>query len=94
MSAADWLRAAKTEEQRLLDEIMKTDLYKQLDAVRVVIGVYEGTTESRTVAAAQPAATPASAKANGPVPQHSFKLANAFSDVSDATGEVSRSRPQ
>ena len=93
MSAADWLRAAKTEEQRLLDEIMKTDLYRQLDAVRAVIAVYEGTTESRAAAWAQPAATPASTKANGPVSQHSLKVANAFSDVSDAAGDASRSRP-
>ena len=40
MSAEEWLRAAKTEEQRLLSEIMKTDLYKQLEAVRGVLAVY------------------------------------------------------
>jgi hypothetical protein len=42
MSADDWLRAAKAEEQRLLSEIMKTDLYKQLEAVRAVLAVYQG----------------------------------------------------
>jgi hypothetical protein len=40
MSAEDWLRAAKSEEQRLLGEITKTDLYKQLEAVRGVLAVY------------------------------------------------------
>jgi hypothetical protein len=39
MSAGDWLRAARTEEQRLLGKIGKTDLYRQLDAVRTVIAV-------------------------------------------------------
>ena len=88
MSAEDWVRAAKTEEQRLLGEIVKTDLYKQLDAVRTVIAVYEGTSESSP-------ATSVSPRANGPTSQHSFKMANAFSDVSDAAGDASsRSRPQ
>ena len=42
MSAEDWLRAAKTEEQRLLGEIAKTDLFRQLEAVRAVIAIYQG----------------------------------------------------
>jgi hypothetical protein len=42
MSAEDWLQAAKAEEQRLLREIMKSDLYLQLEAVRAVIAVYSG----------------------------------------------------
>jgi hypothetical protein len=42
MSADDWLQAAKAEEQRLLREIMKSDLYLQLEAVRAVISVYSG----------------------------------------------------
>jgi hypothetical protein len=88
MSAEDWMLAARTEEQRLLGEIVKTDLYKQLDAVRTVIAVYEGTSESPTAASVSP-------RANGPTSQHSFKMANAFSDVSDAAGDASlRSRPQ
>jgi hypothetical protein len=92
MSAEDWLRAVKTEEQRLLDEIMKTDLYKQLDAVRTVISVYQGTAESSRVAPTQPTA---STRANGPVSERSFKMANVFTEVSDAAGDASmRSRPQ
>ena len=88
MSAEDWVRAAKTEEQRLLCEIAKTELYKQLDAVRTVIAVYEGTSESPPAASVSP-------RANGPTSQHSFKMANAFSDVSDAAGDASlRSKPQ
>ncbi len=42
MSAEDWLQAAKAEELRLLREIMKSDLYLQLEAVRTVISVYSG----------------------------------------------------
>jgi hypothetical protein len=92
MSAEDWLRAVKTEEQRLLDEIMKTDLYKQLDAVRTVISVYQGTAESSTVAPTQPTA---STRANGPVSERSFKMANVFTEGSDAAGDAStRPRPQ
>jgi hypothetical protein len=48
MSAEDWMRAAKAEEQRLLGEIMKTDLYRQLEAVRSVLAVYQGKTPSIT----------------------------------------------
>ena len=89
MPAEDWLRAAKTEEQRLLGEIVKTDLYKQLDAVRTVIAVYEDTAESPTAPSAEPAATVVSTRANGPTSQHSFKMANAFSEFSDAAGDAS-----
>jgi len=42
MAMEDWLRAARAEEQRLLGEIMKTDLFKQLEAVRGVLAVYQG----------------------------------------------------
>jgi hypothetical protein len=35
MSAQDWLRAAKTEEQRLLREIMKTVFFKHAFAIEV-----------------------------------------------------------
>ena len=42
MSAENWMNAARTEEQRLLGEIAKTDLFKQLEAVRRVIAVYQG----------------------------------------------------
>jgi len=44
MAIEDWLRAARAEEQRLLGEIMKTDLFKQLEAVRAVLAVYQGKT--------------------------------------------------
>ena len=44
MAMEDWLRAARAEEQRLLGEIMKTDLYRQLEAVRAVLAVYQGKT--------------------------------------------------
>ena len=50
MSAEDWLQAVRTEEQRLLDEIAKTTLYKQLDAVRTVVALYQSTTEPTKVA--------------------------------------------
>jgi hypothetical protein len=90
MSAENWLRAAKAEEERLLAEIMKTDLFRQLDAVRTVIAVYEG-----TAASAAGAATVASTRANGSSPERSFKKANLFSDVADGTGDVGlRSSPQ
>ena len=79
MSAEDWLRAVKIEEQRLLDEISKTVLYKQLEAVRAVIAVYEGTAEPRDTPE-QLGAT----RANG---QHNFKKANAF-NASDAAGDA------
>ena len=89
MSAEDWLRAAKTEEQRLLGEIMKTDLYKQLDAVRTVIAVYQGVAES-------PAAAPGtvvSTRANGPASERSFKTANAFSEYAVQAATSGSARP-
>ena len=94
MSAEEWLRAANTEEQRLLDEIAKTTLYKQLDAVRAVIALYQGTTEpSKT--SEQSAATVAATKPNRQTSRHSFKSANAFSDLPDAAADAtSRPRPQ
>jgi hypothetical protein len=45
MSAEDWLRAAKAEERRLLAEIAKTNLYRQLEAVRGVLAAYEVASE-------------------------------------------------
>jgi hypothetical protein len=42
MAIEDWLRAARAEEQRLLGELTKTDLFKQLEAVRGVLAVYQG----------------------------------------------------
>jgi len=50
MSADDWLQAAKTEEQRLLGEIAKTELFRRLEAVRAVIAVYQ---DGKAPAAAQ-----------------------------------------
>jgi hypothetical protein len=91
MSATEWLQAAKSEEQRLLREIMKTTLYKQLEAVRTVIAVYEG----KAKAGAAPASTTVSTRANGPTSQHSFKAANAFTEFSDAADDATlRSKPQ
>jgi hypothetical protein len=52
MSAEDWLRAAKAEEQRLLVEIMKTDLYRQLEVVRAVLAVYQGKAPAQTIVTA------------------------------------------
>ena len=72
MSAQDWLRAAKAEEQRLLREIMKTVFFKQLEAVRTVIAVYEGTAESAAAKEPEAAARAISTRANGPASQHSF----------------------
>jgi hypothetical protein len=66
MSAQDWLRAAKTEEQRLLREIMKTDFYKQLEAVRTVIAVYEGTADTPATTLAGPATAAVSTRAKRP----------------------------
>ena len=87
MSAEDWLRAAKSEEQRLLTEIMKTDLYKQLEAVRGVLAVYPDATTTATPA--QPAAI--SGRPNGPASERAFKTANAFAEMNDAA-EAARSR--
>jgi hypothetical protein len=95
MSAKDWLQAAKIEEQRLLREIMKTAVYKQLEAVRAVIAVYEGTAEAPAATPREPAAAAISTRTNGSTSQHSFKIANAFTEASDAASDASsRSRPQ
>jgi hypothetical protein len=94
MSAQDWLRAAKAEEQRLLREIMKTVFFKQLEAVRTVIAVYEGTPESAAAKEPEAAARAISTRANGPASQHSFKVANAITEVSGAAGDATRSKPQ
>jgi hypothetical protein len=91
MSADNWLEAVKTEEQRLLAEIVKTTLYKQLAAVRAVIAVYEDTSEAS--AAQLPTGVPASARTNGSAPRHSFKTANAFSDAPTVDAS-SRGSPQ
>jgi len=91
MSAEGWLEATKAEEQRLLDEITKTTLYKQLAAVRAVIAVYEDTSSPTTM----PTGTPASARTNGSAARHSFKTANAFSDSPSASTDASsRGSPQ
>jgi hypothetical protein len=92
MSAEDWLQAARTEEQRLLDEIARTTLYKQLEAVRTVIAVYQGTTELPKTSE-QSVATVAATKPNGQTSRHSFKAANAFSDLPDAAADAT-SRPR
>ena len=95
MSAQDWLRAAKAEEQRLLREIMKTVFFKQLEAVRTVIAVYEGTAETAAGKEREAVARAISMRANGPTSQHSFKAANAFSEISELAGDVnSRAKPQ
>jgi hypothetical protein len=52
MAMEDWLRAARAEEHRLLGEMMKTDLYKQLEAVRAVLAVYQGKTPAPPIATA------------------------------------------
>jgi hypothetical protein len=91
MSSEGWLQAAKTEEERLLAEIVKTTLYKQLAAVRAVIAVYEDTSES----SATPLPTVASARPNGSASRHGFKTANAFSDApASGTDASSRASPQ
>ena len=94
MSAASWLEAAKAEEHRLFDEIVKTTLYKQLAAVRAVIAVYEDTSESAATPLPAGAPTP-SARTNGSASRHSFKTANAFSDTPAASTDAnSRANPQ
>jgi hypothetical protein len=72
MSADDLLQAAKNEEPRLLAEIMKTDLYKRLEAVRAVISLYSAETAAPTVQSAGPAV---SAQANGQAPDRNSKAA-------------------
>jgi hypothetical protein len=90
MSAEAWLQATKTEEQRLLDEIAKTTLYKKLQAVRAVIDLYQNTAEPPNTSAATVGAT----KPNGQTSRHSFKAANAFSDLPDADTDAPRPRAQ
>jgi hypothetical protein len=92
MSAKDWIEAAKTEEERLLAEIAKTTLYKQLEAVRAVLAVYEGPAEEPEP---EQEGVVAAARANGAASARSFKMANAFSGPSDAVADSgSRPRPQ
>ena len=94
MSAEDWIHAAKTEEQRLLDEIAKTTPYKQLQAVRAVISVYDEAAQAPKTSE-QSAATVPATKPNGQTSRHSFKAANAFSDLPDAAADAaSRARMQ
>jgi hypothetical protein len=93
MSAEDWVRAAKTEEERLLAEIAKTTLYKQLEAVRAVLAVYEGTTAVPEADPAGTSAAAASTRTNGATSPRSFKTANAFSGAADAAAD-SGSRPR
>ena len=89
MSAEDWLRAVKAEESRLLDEIAKTDLYKQLEAVRAVLTVYPETTASPPL---QPGAM-TSPRGNGATTERSFKVANAFTEMTEAMTDAS-ARPR
>ena len=94
MSAEDWIQAAKTEEERLLAEIAKTTLYKQLEAVRAVITLYDGTAEPHT-ALEQDGPTMPSTRTNGQASRHGFRKANAFSDLAEAAPEAtSRPGPQ
>jgi hypothetical protein len=70
MSAEAWLDAAKAEEERLLDVITKTTLYKQLEVVRRVISVYEATAEPPGTSEQQAPAvppTPTNGQASRPV---------------------------
>jgi hypothetical protein len=87
MSAEGWLRAAKTEEERLLSEIMKTDLYRQLEAVRGVLAVYLG---AATIVTPSQAATSMPIRPNGAASEHTFKMANAFSEMNDSGGDRAR----
>ena len=88
MSADNWLRAAKTEEERLIAEIAKTTRYKQLQAVRAVISVYEEPAAPPETAGHYAPAVP-SMRTNGQASRHSFKTANAFSDPPAAAGDAS-----
>ena len=93
MSAEGWLQAARTEEERLFAEIAKTTLYKQLEAVRAVITLYEGTAEPYTAPEQHGPTT--STRTNGQAARHGFKKANAFSDLAEAAPEAnSRPGPQ
>jgi hypothetical protein len=93
VSAEDWLRAAKAEEQRLLGEIVKTELYKQLEAVRAVLAVYPDA--SPTTAPLQPGAAATPPRGNGAISERSFKVANAFADMTDGAADgAGRARAQ
>jgi hypothetical protein len=94
MSAENWLQAAKSEEERLLAEIAKTTLYRQLEAVRAVLAVYEGTTAVSEAEQAGASAA-ASARTNGATSPRSFKTATAFSGAADPAADSGpRPRPQ
>jgi hypothetical protein len=88
MSADSWLEAAKIEEGRLLAEIAKTTLYKQLVAVRAVIALYDGTPAPATTPEQLGATVPAM-RTSGQASRHTFKTANAFTDLADAAAEGS-----
>ena len=88
MSAEAWLQATKTEEQRLFDEIAKTPLYKQLQAVRAVIAVYEETMAPPQTLG-QHAQTVPSARTDRQASRHGFKTANAFADSATAAADAS-----
>ncbi len=95
MSADDLLRAAKNEEPRLLDEIMKTDLYRRLEAVRTVLALYSATVETmpataeivRGTAETMPATntqisgSAISPQANGQVPERNSKASTVLKAV-------------
>jgi hypothetical protein len=94
MSADNLLQAARAEEERLFAEIAKTTLYKQLEAVRAVLAVYEVTTAVPEAEQARASAA-ASTRTNGATSPRSFKTANAFSGAADAAADSgSRPRPQ
>jgi len=85
MSADDLLLAAQNEEPRLLAEIMKTDLYKRLEAVRTVISLYTATAEPAPAPTAQPAASAATpAQANGHAPERNPKAAAVLNKAAEA----------
>jgi hypothetical protein len=92
MPAEEWLRAAKTEEERLLSEIVKTDLYKQLEAVRGVLAAYP---EAATTTTPPQPTTGISGRQNGSASERGFKTANAFVEMSNGAGNVAApARPQ
>jgi hypothetical protein len=85
MSADDLLLAAQNEEPRLLAEIMKTDLYKRLEAVRTVISLYSATAETAPATSAQPAASaPITAQANGHASERNPKAAPVLNKAAEA----------
>lgn len=94
MSSDDLVRAAKNEEQRLLTEIMKTELYRQLEAVRAVIAVYPPMAEQAAVATMQsgPMISP---QANGAASERNSKANAVLHKAAEAQGETGmRSRSQ